>query len=407
MPRKIGASRKVGRPRGPSPEKSLKDPSVVMKSHFVTAYEAMLKELANKTPKAQLEQEPQRPAQSMTSSRCFAFSLSPSATIHLEPFPHAQRSMTCHYHRSTPDEPPSAPPFLRHYYDAVFVRQPKGLGWVVAPRRDLPRHAFDRPVELYGFYPGSIFRGVQGSSHRPHQVNIEITDTSALEREGLFYGFLTIQELTKELPTLTTFFKAEILNPVNATRRIKGHPRTSVALQGRSWKTKKWDATDEVDFHYWSGLAGFRECCDFPTGASTEALDRTKLDQYFRAFFASEFQDLDHVPIPGLRVSRYIFMRWKELFLCPNHKVSSIPGASFDGFYYMCYDRETHTIKGTYYHLVRSTISVDQHSLPQASTIRPSIASTDLLEKRAWGDSIELKWDPRNEARTKGLFNFS
>ena len=33
------------------------------------------------------------------------------------------------------------------------------------------------------------------------------------------------------------------------------------------------------------------------------------------------------------------FMRWKEHFLVPDHRIVSIPGASFAGFYYCVYER--------------------------------------------------------------------
>lgn len=35
-----------------------------------------------------------------------------------------------------------------------------------------------------------------------------------------------------------------------------------------------------------------------------------------------------------------VFMRWKERFLVPDHKVQDINGASFAGFYYVCVDFE-------------------------------------------------------------------
>jgi hypothetical protein len=45
----------------------------------------------------------------------------------------------------------------------------------------------------------------------------------------------------------------------------------------------------------------------------------------------------------------FIYMRWKETFLVPNHHVSAIHGASFAGFYYICYQRSTSRIKGYYF----------------------------------------------------------
>lgn len=45
-----------------------------------------------------------------------------------------------------------------------------------------------------------------------------------------------------------------------------------------------------------------------------------------------------------------IFMRWKEHFLVPDHRVEGITGASFAGFYYICYNMSKGEIEGYYYH---------------------------------------------------------
>ena len=46
----------------------------------------------------------------------------------------------------------------------------------------------------------------------------------------------------------------------------------------------------------------------------------------------------------------YVFMRWKEHFLVPDHRIKSIHGASFAGFYYICLERRTGKISGLYFH---------------------------------------------------------
>ena len=45
-----------------------------------------------------------------------------------------------------------------------------------------------------------------------------------------------------------------------------------------------------------------------------------------------------------------IFMRWKEKFLVPDHRVKEISGASFEGFYYICFNQVAGAISGIYYH---------------------------------------------------------
>ena len=45
-----------------------------------------------------------------------------------------------------------------------------------------------------------------------------------------------------------------------------------------------------------------------------------------------------------------IFMRWKEYFLVPDHRVREIHGASFEGFYYICFNQVLGTVSGVYFH---------------------------------------------------------
>jgi glucose-induced degradation protein 4 len=46
----------------------------------------------------------------------------------------------------------------------------------------------------------------------------------------------------------------------------------------------------------------------------------------------------------------HIFMRWKEYFLVPDHRVRTITGASFEGFYYICFSQVNGTVNGIYFH---------------------------------------------------------
>jgi hypothetical protein len=58
----------------------------------------------------------------------------------------------------------------------------------------------------------------------------------------------------------------------------------------------------------------------------------------FKDGFVYDFENEDHV-----------YMRWKEHFLVPDHKIKSISGASFAGFYYTCFQKSTGTIQGIYF----------------------------------------------------------
>ncbi|ORX79115.1 hypothetical protein K493DRAFT_391089, partial [Basidiobolus meristosporus CBS 931.73] len=36
-----------------------------------------------------------------------------------------------------------------------------------------------------------------------------------------------------------------------------------------------------------------------------------------------------------------LFMRWKERFLVPDHRVEDVTGGSFAGYYYICFQLST------------------------------------------------------------------
>jgi hypothetical protein len=57
-----------------------------------------------------------------------------------------------------------------------------------------------------------------------------------------------------------------------------------------------------------------------------------------------------HFHIPQLAQKENIFMRWKEHFLVPDHKIRTISGASFEGFYYICFNQIQGTVSGIYFH---------------------------------------------------------
>ena len=48
--------------------------------------------------------------------------------------------------------------------------------------------------------------------------------------------------------------------------------------------------------------------------------------------------------------SNFVIYAIQELFLVPDHKVRDINGASFAGFYYICFQKSKGTIEGYYYH---------------------------------------------------------
>lgn len=66
--------------------------------------------------------------------------------------------------------------------------------------------------------------------------------------------------------------------------------------------------------------------------------------QYAKTFNSDEFD------YEELKSADHVFMRWKEHFLVPDHTIRDISGASFAGFYYICFQKSTSSIEGYYYH---------------------------------------------------------
>lgn len=169
-------------------------------------------------------------------------------------------------------------------------------------------------------HPGSKFEGTQHSDRQVYNVTVSILTVDI--PQCTLSGYLKIEGLTPDHPTLTTFFRGEIIGGPNQRYDFRtNHPC--------------WGATDKTDLMHWARFPAWRPL-------SREA----KRDLSF------EF------PIPGSGPNgddswwqqENIFMRWKEEFLVPNHQVTSIPGASFEGFYYICFNQLEGQISGIYFH---------------------------------------------------------
>jgi len=105
-------------------------------------------------------------------------------------------------------------------------------------------------------------------------------------------GSLTIHDLTPNDPELTTYFDGEIIG----------------SRFGFLTSEPSWGATDEGDLAHWE-----------------------RFGSPFRAV-KGELCRPDLTLRGGERGERsVVFMRWKERFLMPDHKVTSVAGASFAG----------------------------------------------------------------------------
>ncbi|CAH2106234.1 unnamed protein product [Euphydryas editha] len=153
-------------------------------------------------------------------------------------------------------------------------------------------------------YNGSKFQGHQKSKGNSYEVEVVLQHVD--EENSYLCGYLKIKGLTEEFPTLTTFFDGEIISAK--------YP----------FLTRKWDADEDVDRKHWSKFDLFVP--------------------YLKTFNSDSF-DYD-----SLEKADYVFMRWKEHFLVPDHTIKDINGASFAGFYYICFHKSAATIEGYYYH---------------------------------------------------------
>lgn len=152
---------------------------------------------------------------------------------------------------------------------------------------------------------GSRFHGTQQSERQKYDVQVEIKHVDM--RESFLCGYLRIQGLTEDHPTLTTYFEGEIIGS-----------KYSFLTQHQDW-----GSTDKVDLQHWAKFSAFRPF---------------------------QKQAKKGLPIPGLAQRENIFMRWKEHFLVPDHRVRTISGASFEGFYYICFNQIQGTVSGIYFH---------------------------------------------------------
>lgn len=154
--------------------------------------------------------------------------------------------------------------------------------------------------------PGSRFHGTQQSERQVYDVQVEIKYVDL--RESFLCGFLKIQGLTEDNPTLTTYFEGELIG----------------SKYGFITNHDSWGATEKIDLSHWSKFSAFRP-------------------------YSKQVRK-GPVSIPNLAQRENIFMRWKEHFLVPDHRVRTINGASFEGFYYICFNQKEGSVSGIYFH---------------------------------------------------------
>ncbi|KAJ5127182.1 hypothetical protein N7448_007961 [Penicillium atrosanguineum] len=182
---------------------------------------------------------------------------------------------------------------------------------VAPPNSSLMRYEFSNvrllPNHTSSFLrSGSRFVGTQQSDRQVYNVDVEIKHVDMAESS--LCGYLRIQGLTEDHPTLTTYFEGEIIG-------------TKHTFQTRN---EAWGANEKTDIHHWSRFPAWK-----PLAKQAKRTDFT-----YRNFAQRE----------------HVFMRWKEYFLVPDHRVRTISGASFEGFYYICFNQVEGSISGVYFH---------------------------------------------------------
>lgn len=137
---------------------------------------------------------------------------------------------------------------------------------------------------------------------------------------------------------MTTFFEGEIIG-------------TKHTFQTRH---EAWGATEKTDMLHWARFPAWK-----PLAKQAKRPDFT-----YRNFAQRE----------------HIFMRWKEYFLVPDHRVRTIAGASFEGFYYICFNQVKGTVSGIYFHA------------KSEKYVLPGWLNSDILPSRYFltGDNVQV-----------------
>ncbi|KIW91090.1 uncharacterized protein Z519_07984 [Cladophialophora bantiana CBS 173.52] len=153
------------------------------------------------------------------------------------------------------------------------------------------------------FQPYSKFKGTQQSDRQIY--NVEVTILTVDIEQCSMSGYLQICGLTPDHPTLTTFFTGEII----------GGPNQKYSFRTRD---PAWGASDKTDLTHWARFPAWRPL----------SLHAKRNINFVYPMNHENWWQQD-----------YIFMRWKEHFLVPDYKLKSIQGASFEGFYYICFNQ--------------------------------------------------------------------
>ncbi|KAF2833472.1 hypothetical protein CC86DRAFT_365358 [Ophiobolus disseminans] len=169
-----------------------------------------------------------------------------------------------------------------------------------------PAHRFLPNSSSSLLRPGSRFKGSQTSDRQQYEVEVEVKHVDM--RESFMCGYLRIKGLTEDHPSLTTYFEGEIIG--SKYTFITQHP--------------EWGSNEKVDRQHWARFPAYKPL--------------------------SKYSSRPELVTKDWMQKEHLFMRWKEYFLVPDHRVRTISGASFEGFYYICFNQVSGGIEGIYFH---------------------------------------------------------
>ena len=167
------------------------------------------------------------------------------------------------------------------------------------PPQDFTKYPDKQPLSRF-LYPGSRFLGSQTSNNNTYSVEINLLNVNL--PESFLCGYLEIKGLADDWPSLCTYFEGQVVG------------------EKYGFLTCKWGASVEIDLQHWQIFHPFQHQHLLTNNIKTK--------------------------IPG----DYLYLRLKELFLVPDHKIKTINGASFSGFYYVCMNKISGEMEGVYYH---------------------------------------------------------
>lgn len=165
-------------------------------------------------------------------------------------------------------------------------------------------------------------------------------------------GYLCIRGLTDDWPELTTYFDAEIIG------------------SRYGFLTRGWGADEDGDMVHWARFPAFRHV-------------KNKLKP-------------PHLTMDGYPGA--VFMRWKERFLVPDHRVQDINGASFAGSYLNLISEHAFSICSTawlgFYYVC---VDFNSHAQTPPTPVRQASHQTSVVREEPEGPPLQVSMAPKLE----------